>query len=626
MTTTVTITNPAAETVTLTPPAAVTPTVTGGTHPTVTLSQPNAAAVTITEPNGLSIINVSGVPTVALSPVTPAAVSLALATPVTASLSVAQAGAVAPTITGQGVQGVPGTFSALKEYWLSDYGGGPNKSATENNTAFQAILNAGGASTGSWYANINEGGMIRFGGPCDFSSEWAVPKHWGIQGISMTLSALIPRSTTAQLTFSWYDNSGYRLAKTGNFSIDGQYVHSTVPLLSFGKMGEGEVENINVINAYGTGIEIDGTQNVAFENVNAQLCGGSGMVLDWGAGGNTFTRCEIEGNGRYNLELKGTGPYQSSPPGTTPCANNTFIGCILEHGVSTTLGMAYIGAGLRNRFLGCVFAYGDAGAGVSVPLVTVEVAGSLSCLHTEFASCGWSGNGTLVTALSATGSSSIEYTGTQVYTNCTATPNTFGASVTVEAGVMVGGAALPQSVRVGHNLFTTIRVTRTGATDTALEVFQTGDSATAPHFRILGDGTFAAGPGGSSATDVNFRRAGGALGARWKTDQQMCVGTGSAGTGLRVGDGDIWVKHQTATTTWDAPSVNDGTFTSTTVALTGAAVGDIAHAALSVAVPAGALLGASVTAADTVTVTLVNHSGAPLDLASGTLRVTVDKH
>jgi hypothetical protein len=82
--------------------------------------------------------------------------------------------------------------------------------------------------------------------------------------------------------------------------------------------------------------------------------------------------------------------------------------------------------------------------------------------------------------------------------------------------------------------------------------------------------------------------------------------------------------HYRASATWNPPSVADGANTSTTVTVTGAAVGNYARAAFSIAVPAGARLGAEVTAADTVTVTLFNNTGGALDLASGTLRVRVE--
>ena len=75
--------------------------------------------------------------------------------------------------------------------------------------------------------------------------------------------------------------------------------------------------------------------------------------------------------------------------------------------------------------------------------------------------------------------------------------------------------------------------------------------------------------------------------------------------------------------TFDWPSVASGAQSSTTVTVTGARLGHQCQAAMSVAVPAGVILGAQVTANDTVTVTLLNMSGSAVDLASGTLSVRV---
>lgn len=74
-------------------------------------------------------------------------------------------------------------------------------------------------------------------------------------------------------------------------------------------------------------------------------------------------------------------------------------------------------------------------------------------------------------------------------------------------------------------------------------------------------------------------------------------------------------------TSWDPASVASGASVSTTVTVTGAAIGDMVLPTLSVAVPAGVILTANVTAADTATVTLSNLSGGAVDLANSTLRV-----
>ncbi len=74
----------------------------------------------------------------------------------------------------------------------------------------------------------------------------------------------------------------------------------------------------------------------------------------------------------------------------------------------------------------------------------------------------------------------------------------------------------------------------------------------------------------------------------------------------------------TGSKVYDPPNIPTGTAASTTVTVTGALLGQQAGAAFSLDL-AGLYLTASVTAADTVTVTLVNPTGSDIDLASGTL-------
>ena len=96
---------------------------------------------------------------------------------------------------------------------------------------------------------------------------------------------------------------------------------------------------------------------------------------------------------------------------------------------------------------------------------------------------------------------------------------------------------------------------------------------------------------------------------------------------LKIGclsGGTAIAKLLTGTATWDPGSIADGAMTSTTVTVTGAALGDLVLSCSdTVAVPAGATLTGQVTASNTVTVTLFNKTGGNLDLASGTIRVVV---
>lgn len=84
-------------------------------------------------------------------------------------------------------------------------------------------------------------------------------------------------------------------------------------------------------------------------------------------------------------------------------------------------------------------------------------------------------------------------------------------------------------------------------------------------------------------------------------------------------------EHLIGSKTHDFSNVVDGARASTTVTVTGAALGDlVTGVSLSIDV-AGGLLTGYVSAANTVTVVLLNETGADLNLASGTLRALVRK-
>lgn len=85
------------------------------------------------------------------------------------------------------------------------------------------------------------------------------------------------------------------------------------------------------------------------------------------------------------------------------------------------------------------------------------------------------------------------------------------------------------------------------------------------------------------------------------------------------------VTVRTVTQAWNPPAtaLAVGSFVSTTVPVPNADIGDPVEAGIDVALAAGVFLTASVTSAGVVTVTLVNNTGAAVDVAAGTLRVTV---
>jgi polygalacturonase len=79
------------------------------------------------------------------------------------------------------------------------------------------------------------------------------------------------------------------------------------------------------------------------------------------------------------------------------------------------------------------------------------------------------------------------------------------------------------------------------------------------------------------------------------------------------------------TTGWEPPPLLDGMAAITTVAVTGAAVGDPCTVGMSTPIQAGLILTASVSAPDTVAVTLLNKSGAVVDVPGATVWVHAEK-
>lgn len=92
----------------------------------------------------------------------------------------------------------------------------------------------------------------------------------------------------------------------------------------------------------------------------------------------------------------------------------------------------------------------------------------------------------------------------------------------------------------------------------------------------------------------------------------------------QVGIHSLAVGQAKATATWNPASVAAGSKVSTTVTVSGAALGDFAIASFSLDIEELTMT-ANVSAANTVEVVLANLTGAAVDLASGTLSVLVLK-
>lgn len=129
--------------------------------------------------------------------------------------------------------------------------------------------------------------------------------------------------------------------------------------------------------------------------------------------------------------------------------------------------------------------------------------------------------------------------------------------------------------------------------------------------------------GGTLTNYYGFRYAAGAGTNQWMLFTSSMTARAQLGQVSIGNSGATYItNHRSNTTTWDPASAANGGFVSVTVTVTGAAVGNPCICGFSIAVPAGALLVCNITAADTATVTLMNHTGGALDLGSGTLRAS----
>lgn len=92
----------------------------------------------------------------------------------------------------------------------------------------------------------------------------------------------------------------------------------------------------------------------------------------------------------------------------------------------------------------------------------------------------------------------------------------------------------------------------------------------------------------------------------------------------RLQFGGLFDQVITASATWNPASIADGDEAATDVTVAGAALGDFVLVSAGVDV-ADLVLAAQVTAANTVTLSLANNTGAGVDLASATYYIVVLK-
>lgn len=98
---------------------------------------------------------------------------------------------------------------------------------------------------------------------------------------------------------------------------------------------------------------------------------------------------------------------------------------------------------------------------------------------------------------------------------------------------------------------------------------------------------------------------------------------------MTVGGGTAITEHACATATWNPASIATSTLaavTSTTITLTGAAMGDTCEGALSSATTTDIIVSCGVTGTASGSIFLTNVGASAVDLATGTARVCYTAH
>jgi hypothetical protein len=95
---------------------------------------------------------------------------------------------------------------------------------------------------------------------------------------------------------------------------------------------------------------------------------------------------------------------------------------------------------------------------------------------------------------------------------------------------------------------------------------------------------------------------------------------------LAIGNGASIKKHLSGTVAWTPTLIASASYLTKTVTVTGAALGDTVAVGYSVALAAGLIISGQVTAANTVTVTIINLSGSGVTPGAGTVRADVWQH
>lgn len=217
------------------------------------------------------------------------------------------------------------------------------------------------------------GGVIYArGGSFYWGGQVIIPSTVDIVGVGQLGTNFVATSANANFLFGATGDGTETVSNYGNVSGGFRLWGSGIAneLMTLGLATARTFRGIWLQAAAGTGLRLAQSQNNAFINVNSLSNLGSNMVLDWGAGGNWFGKCESYRGGRYNLELLASG---TPAVGYEVNGHNTFDTCLFEGTTATTLGSVHIGGGTKTVFASSHLSLMDHGAlyGTNIPVFSM---------------------------------------------------------------------------------------------------------------------------------------------------------------------------------------------------------------------------------------------------------------
>jgi hypothetical protein len=422
-----------------------------------------------------------------------------------------------------------GTVSGLPFYNATDYGA-TGDGATDDTDAIKDAITA--AATG--------GGTVMFAaGTYKVSEVIVVPTGVNLWGAGKDCAdpplgtAFLCADASSGLAFGTR-TGGTTGGVSGNFSIDGGGVASTG--LYVGMCVERTFEAINVWDCV-VGILIEAAQNNCFIGVNANNCATICMVLDYGAGGNLFSRCNLNDFGTCALHVKQSGV---SPTGAYDYpSHNEWQHGVFERPKAAATSIVRQEAGGENCLVNCILA--DNGNLAANPLINLAPDATHDSARFQMFGghlFGWSphaGSGVSV------GAASASFAHVQFIHLVSAFVGLVGNSVVEVDDIYLnsvdawsdnlGSAAATIKKRVGSPL----ELSAKQAADPAILSLVTGD--TGYRFEIDGAGIMYWGSGAAPVDVALYRAAAGLL----HTDHMVRVGGGVV-TKVKAGipaDGDL---------------------------------------------------------------------------------------